>query len=97
MVSPHSAQVRYREDIWQRSEGVWVKLNASRDRSACVWTLDEQSTHSTLLSTSFPKDTSHQALAAAEIGNDAGDIKCRHDDRLGAPISLGFRSNPLAL
>jgi hypothetical protein len=38
-----------RENIWQRVEGVCAKLDASRDRSACVWALDEQDTHAILL------------------------------------------------
>jgi hypothetical protein len=53
MGEPAVRASQVREDIWQRSEAIGIDLNASRDRSACVWTLDEQNTHATLLSTSF--------------------------------------------
>ena len=49
MGEPAVRASQVREDIWQRSEAIGIDLNASRDRSACVWTLDEQNTHATLL------------------------------------------------
>jgi hypothetical protein len=81
MGEPAVRASQVREDIWQRSEAIGIDLNASRDRSASVWTLDEQNTHATLLSTSFLR-TCNQDLAAGEIGSNVGEIKCRGDDGL---------------
>jgi hypothetical protein len=67
MGEPALRTSQVREDIWQGSEAVWVKLNASRDRSACAWTLDEQDTHATLLSTSFLRTRRNQDLAAERL------------------------------
>ena len=50
-------------------------------RPTGVWAFDE---HATLLSTSFLRTRRVQDLAAGEIGNDVGEIKCRGDDSLGS-------------
>ena len=83
MVEPAIRASQVRKDIWQRREAIGIDLNASRDRSACVGTLDEQNTHATLLSTSFLRTPLRPGFGGGEIGNDVGEIKCRGDDGLG--------------
>jgi len=62
MGEPALRASQVREDIWQRCEGIGIDLDTSRDRSACVWTLDEQNTHATLLSTLLSCDTSRSGF-----------------------------------
>ena len=49
MGEPAVRASQVREDIWQRSEAIGIDLNASRDRSICVWALNQQDSHGTLL------------------------------------------------
>jgi hypothetical protein len=51
-----------------------------------VWTLDEQNTHADPPINLLPEQCRVQDLAAGEIGNDVGEIKCRGDDGLGTEL-----------
>src|SRR4029078_7791297 len=83
MGEPALRASQVREDIWQRCEGIGIDLDTSRDRSACVWTLDEQNTLRPSYHPSFPATRRVQDLAAGDIGKNNGEFKCRCDEGLG--------------